>query len=155
MTFYMSTTKTEKMKTIDIINRMIEAADVKNPAKLAVFIDKDRSTISNWKKNNIYPGDAIKIVSLKTGYSEHWIKTGEGEPKETNQELIQTINESTDSFVPGLQFDGAPLSKREKNELSILRYLEKNKSDLRQHISDEILEIYILAIREIGNKKEG
>ena len=111
--------------------------------------------VNRWKHRGSVSNDAIELVSLKTGYREHWIKTGEGEEKENDQKIIQAVNESTATFVPGLQFDGAPLTKREKNELSILRYLEKNRSDLRQRISDEMLEIYILSIREIGQKKEG
>ena len=139
------------MKSEDIINRMVIAAGVKNPSTLAVFLKKDRSIINGWKKRDNVPSEWVEMVSLKTGYSENWIKTGEGEKYETN--YTGGINqEKTATFIPGLQHDPAPLKQREKNELMILRWLEKNNPEIRNRIADEIVEMYILGVKSINNR---
>lgn len=129
----------------NIIDRMMKAAGVKNQSRLAAYINKERSIINGWRKREFVPDDWIEMVALKTGYRKEWIKTGEGEEREQ----LHIVKESTASFIPGLHFDGLPLSHQEKNELSILRWLEKNKPEIRQRIADEIVEMYILGVREL------
>ena len=143
----MSTQNNKKNDIDQIIVRMINAAGVKNPAQLTTFLGKSRSMVNGWKNRGEISKDIIELVSLKTGYRKEWLLTGEL-PEKQVREVVPTVQEEFGTFVPGVRFDNAPLSKREKNELSILRWLEANKPIYRQRISDEITEIYILATTE-------
>lgn len=129
----------------DIINRMIKAAGVKNASKLAEFIEKDRSTISGWRARGSVPDDMINIVALKTGVRADWLKTGD--PPERAAPLFQ-IREQQPDFIPGLQYDGAPLTRREQNEITIMRWLDQHHPDIRNRLSDEIVEMFRLAVFE-------
>jgi len=146
----MSTKNKENPVSVKIIDRMMEAAGVKNHAQLSNFLNKTRAMVNGWKNGEI-PPMWFETVALKTGFSENWIKTGEGEKYETN--YTGGINqEKTATFIPGLQHDPAPLKQREKNELMILRWLEKNNPDIRNRIADEIVEMYILGVKSINNR---
>ena len=129
----------------EIINRMVAAAGVNNQAQLAAYINKHRSTVSGWKARQTVPDDMIEIVALKSGVRFEWIKTGEGEMKSN----LVVESPATDHAI-----DGCPLSSREKNEVTILRWLEQHQPDTRDWIADEIVEYYILGVKE-REKEDG
>jgi hypothetical protein len=124
-----------------IIDRMIVAAGVQNPSQLSDFIMKSRSVFDGWRKRGTVPKTVIELVSLKTGYTKHWLLTGEPPEKEATFNAVMMVREDHEGFSPGT----TTLTKQEKNELTMLRYLAKHHPEYRQRLSDEIQEIYILA----------
>ena len=65
-----------------------------NQAEFGARIGVQQSTVAGWESNAREPSIAlIKVICEKFGYSEYWLRTGEGspepQPKSENEEAIR------------------------------------------------------------------
>ncbi|WP_082856573.1 S24 family peptidase [Marinomonas atlantica] len=81
--------------TLEVIERMIEAAGVKNSAELARLFNTSSSTVTNWKKRDTIPYKEVYELSRQCGVSMDWILTGQGDQQE---ERIQIAPKEDDYF---------------------------------------------------------
>jgi len=132
--------KNTKMEINLIIDRMLTASGAQNPSQLSEFIMKSRSVFDGWRKRGSVPKTVMEMVSLKTGYTKHWLITGE--PPEKINHDPPTVRDPAANYGSG---ETTTLTKQEKNELTMLRYLAEHHPQYRQRLADEIQEIYILA----------
>jgi len=73
----------------EVIERMIEATDMKNAAQLARKLDVASSLVATWKKRNTIPYKEIFEISREFGFSMDWMLTGKGSPKESRIQVVQ------------------------------------------------------------------
>ncbi len=126
----------------EIINRIFVATGTTNESQICDYLGKkSRGVVWGWKSRGKIPDSIINLISFKTGYRKEWLLTGELPEKEPTDNALMMVRESGDNYAPGTTM----LTKQEKNELTMLRYLAKHHPKYRQRLSDEIQEIYILA----------
>ncbi len=79
--------------TLEVIERMIEAAGLKNSSELARHFETSPSTIANWKKRDTIPYKEVYEISRQFGVSMDWILNGVGDPKEKSIQLAPKESE--------------------------------------------------------------
>lgn len=60
------------------IKRMKQVYDIHTDKALADTLNKDKNTVSAWKKRGAVPIDVLRRVSLENTVSLDWLITGEG-----------------------------------------------------------------------------
>lgn len=75
------------------IDRLKKVYDVRTDTALATKLEKDKNTVSVWKRRESVPMEVLKSVSIKENVSLDWLSSGKGAMKITSSgELLDTVS---------------------------------------------------------------
>jgi hypothetical protein len=93
----MSTNKVEINRFIEVIDRLMDALNIKNEYNMAELLGFKRDTFSARKKRGALPVDKMQLLCSDRGINFNWVMTGEGERLDSQRKATAIVEGESES----------------------------------------------------------